>query len=171
MSEDRESFVRIDRLDTSERFLQERKLIVPNTARDDLMSPSEWEAGPRVKDALQFPQDWGPMANSGVDIKLDQGLFDAVENYAPPACPACKKALDEVGHWDLLEWWAHNGEPAVECPECGTRNRLGDWLADDPNVVGAPSVTFNNWPPIKEELAAELLALLGGRARQVRAHL
>lgn len=97
-----ESFVRIDRLDTSEReeiygrlvrSLQERQLIVPNTARDDLMSPSEWEAGPRVKDALQFPQDWGPMANSGVDIKLDQDLFDAVENYAPPACPACKKSV------------------------------------------------------------------------------
>lgn len=56
------------------------------------------------------------------------------------------------------------------CQACDTANLLGDWLGDDPNVVGAPSVTFNNWPPIEEDLAAELMALLGGRTRQVRAH-
>lgn len=180
MSEHSETVVRLDPLDPNSvddlvtgllRELVDDGILIGNTRRDELWSPSEWLAGPCWQLATdERDASWRGLANNGVGVSHSVEVHHPVENLEPPCCPVCGTTLDGGRYDELLEVWLGDGEPSVGCSVCGTHALLGDWPAPWGYAVGAPAVCFNNWPPLSRAFIDRLRASLAGRTFVVRAH-
>ena len=96
-----------------------------------------------------------------------------MENFSPPDCPSCSApGPEDYTNAEWLERWVDEGdEPVFTCAVCGRTALAGDWVGEFSLVVGAPGVTFNNWPELSEEFMKELKLRLGGRIAVVREHI
>ncbi len=103
--------------------------------------------------------------HNGVDISADIVYQSALGNYEPWRCPRCNAGLDEGEYADA--WIASQEEPVATCASCGWAAPLGNWPGEYPAVlVGAPTVIFHNWHPLRPAFIDELKAMLGnGRCR------
>jgi hypothetical protein len=158
-------------------FLLSRAVVVHNDRRDPLWQPSAWKPGPLARMVVE-PMDWFDAfldtANNGVDIHRDRDVYHPVENDEQPRCPSCAATVpasytDSYGDW--LEAWLANGrEPSFTCDTCGWHGLVGDWSGQFSVLIGAPAVTFLNWPPLSASLIADIRAILGGRTGVVAGH-
>jgi hypothetical protein len=112
------------------------------------------------------------LANNGVDLVLGRELHHPIENFEPPTCPACARALeiDDERHAALVESWLGGVEPVAACASCRRSAPLGDWPGQWMFAVGNLAVRFNNWPPLREEFIEDLKQRIGPRCRVVLTH-
>ena len=159
-------------------LLLDAGVILPNDRRDALWQPSEWKPGPASRPAVAKLVDWfdafRDTANNGVDIRSDRDAYHPVENDEPPRCPRCATAVptiytDSYGAW-LEEWMTAGREPMFTCDQCDWSGPVGDWSGQFSVLVGAPAVTFLNWPPLSSSLITDIRAVLGGRTGVVASH-
>jgi hypothetical protein len=54
-------------------------------------------------------------------------------------------------------------EPTFTCDQCGWSALVGDWSGQFSVLIGAPAITFFNWPPLSPSLTADLRNAFGGR--------
>ncbi|MEV4274194.1 hypothetical protein, partial [Micromonospora aurantiaca (nom. illeg.)] len=128
--------------------------------------------------AVVEPVDWFDAfldtANNGVDICSDRDVYHAVENDEAPRCPHCAASTptaytDSYGDW-LEEWLTDGREPAFACDRCGWSGLVGNWTGRFGVLIGAPAVTFYNWPPLSPAMITDIRAALGGRTGIVASH-
>lgn len=151
-------------------LLVTRGVIVPNDRRDPLWQPSVWKPGPQarmVADHTDWFDAFLQTANNGVDISVDRDAYHPVENEEVPRCPRCDaKAPADYGesYAEWLEAWMTDGqEPSFVCGSCQQSALVGDWNGQFSALIGAPAVTFFNWPPISQRHIVDLRGALGGR--------
>lgn len=186
MSEHSLTVVRLDHLSALDRqkvageiqeLLVTRKVIVANDRPDRLWQPSAWKPGPQARTVVD-DTDWFDAflhtANNGADISVDRDAYHPVENDEAPRCPRCDvEAPDDYtesyGEW-LEAWMAEGSEPSFVCRSCHWSGLVGDWSGRFSVLIGAPAVTFVNWPPIAQHLITELRDVLGGRSGVVCSH-
>lgn len=154
-------------------WLLDREVIVPNTARDEVMAPSEFRAGPRCSDAALEAERWVGGGHTGVDVVAQRVVHHAIANYEPPTCPHCSAAaIDFDDHHALIEPWLYDRvEASVLCVTCGRSTLAGDLEGHWSFQIGDLAVVFHNWPPLADGFVAELGALMGPRTRMVVEHL
>jgi hypothetical protein len=148
-----------------------------NDRRDDLWAPSVWRPGPGAHRVIQTVSWFVPFmdtANNGVDIYSDRYVYHPVENDEEPRCPQCESLppsayTDSYGDW-LESWMVQGHEPSFTCEACGWAGPIGDWDGQFSALVGAPAVTFFNWPPLSQAWIAQVRAVLGGRTGVVLSH-
>lgn len=187
MSEHSVTVVRLDSTSSAEReeivlgvqdLLLTHQVILPNDRRDALWQPSEWKAGPAARTAVTEPVDWFDAfldtANNGVDIDGERHVYHPVANDEAPRCPECATAApttytDTYGDW-LEQWRTAGREPLFTCDQCGWTGPVGDWHGQFSVLIGAPAVTFFNWPPLSPALITDIRAALGGRTGIVASH-
>lgn len=159
-------------------LLLARGVILPNDRRDALWQPSEWKPGPAARTAVVEPVDWFDAfldtANNGVDICGDRDVYHPVENDEAPRCPHCAAGVptaytDSYDDW-LEEWLTAGREPLFTCDRCGWSGLVGDWTSQFSVLIGAPAVTFHNWPPLSPAFTTDIRAALGGRTGIVVSH-
>ncbi|KAB1941391.1 hypothetical protein F8271_14405 [Micromonospora sp. ALFpr18c] len=186
MSEHSVTVVRLDDTSSAAReeivlgvqgLLLARGVIVPNDCRDALWQPSEWKPGPAARTAVVEPVDWFDSfldtANNGVDIRGERDVYHPVENDEAPRCAKCAAAAPAsyTDSADWLEAWMTAGhEPGFTCDQCGWSGPVGDWSGQFGVLIGAPAVTFLNWPPCSPALITDIRGLLGGRTGIVVSH-
>jgi hypothetical protein len=154
-----------------------RKVIGANDRRDELWQPSAWMPGPRAH-AFVDPGDGADffldLANNGVDIRQEPEVHHPGENDEEPTCPHCAAGapLHYAATYDeWLETWATKGrEPSFTCDRCGWTGLAGDWAGEFSPLVGAPAVTFHNWPPLLPSIVTAIRVILGGRTGVVHSH-
>jgi hypothetical protein len=61
-------------------------------------------------------------------------------------------------------------EPTFTCDQFGWCGLVGDWSGQFSVLIGAPAVTFLNWPPLSPSLITDIRAALGGRTGVVANH-
>jgi len=139
-----------------------------------LKQPSAWRIGKAWRDVVvteafleRFEGTW----NNGVDISTLRAAYHGVENDEPPSCGQCGRPMPEAVYYDYFKPWFAGEEPTVKCPTCGWTRPAGDWKGEFSFLVGAPAVTFNNWPELRPTFVDELRSVLGGRTGIVRAHM
>ena len=138
------------------------------------MQPSEWTPGTAWRDVVQN-ESWLDFfegsANNGIDVVSVRDGYHAVENDEPPACGNCGRSMADAAYNEYFEPWLVGEEPWQRCAVCGWTRPAGDWRGEFSFLVGAPAVTFNNWPELRPAFVGELRSVLGGRTGIVRAHL
>lgn len=151
-------------------WLLKREVIAPDNRFDPLWQPSAWKPGLKardVADASWFAAFLG-VANNGVDIAAERDCHHPVENDEPPGAARAqlrRQRHTAKGVWGLTRPVAAAGvEPHFRCADCGWDALVGDWAGEFSVAVGAPAITFRNWP----ELAAGFVA--GARAKLGRTH-
>ncbi|AXH91519.1 hypothetical protein AB0N38_34040 [Micromonospora aurantiaca] len=187
MSEHSLTVVRLDSASSAEReeaiagvrdLLLARGVILHSDRRDALWQPSEWKPGPGARSAMVELVDWFDgfldTANNGVDICGDRDAYHPVENDEPPRCPHCSAGApmaytESYGDW-LHEWLTAGREPVFGCDQCGWSGLVGDWGGQFGVLIGAPAVTFYNWPPLSPAFTADIRGALGGRTGVVASH-
>jgi hypothetical protein len=186
MSEHRLTLVRLDVLSASKAesiadqvrdWLLAREVIAPNDRHHELWQPSAWMPGTGAR-AVVADVSWYEAfldtANNGVDINAESQCYHPVDDEVPH-CPSCSAAVPDSYFLDydawLERWMRERHEPSFTCGSCGKTTKAGDWVGDFCVAVGAPAVTFNNWPHLDGDFMTEVLRQLGGRARVVRAHM
>ncbi|RZT76987.1 hypothetical protein EV382_0119 [Micromonospora violae] len=187
MSEHSVTVVRLDRTSPTERekivlgvqdLLLAQQVIAPNDRRDASWQPSSWKAGPAARTAVAEPVDWFDAfldtANNGVDIDGERHVHHPVENDEAPRCPECAAEAptvytDTYGDW-LEQWWTAGDEPLFTCDQCGWTGPIGDWCSEFSVLIGAPAVTFFNWPPLSPTLITAIRETLGGGTGSVVSH-
>jgi hypothetical protein len=149
-------------------WLLDRGVIVPNAARDSVMAPSEFRAGPRCSFAALEAERWVGGGHTGIDVVAERMVHHAIGNYEPPTCPHCSAAaIDFDDHHALIEPWLYDRvEALVRCVACGRSTLVGD-LEGWSFQVGDLAVVFHNWPPLADEFVASLGARMGPRTRMV----
>ncbi len=186
VSEHSMTVVRLDEISAIERertasavqsLLVTRGVIVPNDRRDQLWQPSTWKPGPEAATVVE-PTSWFDgflqTADNGVDISVDRDAYHPVENDEAPRCPRCDAEApadytESYAEW-LEAWMVEGHEPSFSCGSCYRSTPVGDWNGRFSVLVGAPAVTFLNWPPISHGHLAELRDALGGRTGIVSSH-
>jgi hypothetical protein len=150
-------------------WLLDRGVITPNTARDEVMAPSEFRAGLRCSDAAPEASRWVGGGHTGIDVVAERIVHHAIGNYEPPTCPhCCSEAIGFDDHHALIEPWLHDRvEACVQCVSCGRSTLVGDLKGRWSFHIGDLAVVFHNWPPLSEEFVAELGAVMGPRTRVV----
>lgn len=150
-------------------WLLDRGVITPNTARDEVMAPSEYRAGPRASVAALEADRWVGGGHTGVDVVAERIVHHATGNYEPPACPRCgREAISFGDHHAVIEPWLHDRvEASTQCVACGHTSLVGDLAGNWSFHIGDLAVVFHNWPPLSEEFVAELGAVMGPRTRVV----
>ncbi|MFG3423733.1 hypothetical protein [Micromonospora sp. NPDC048063] len=187
MSEHSVTVVRLDSVLSAEceeivvgvqELLLARGVIRLNDRRDALWQPSEWKPGPAARIAAVEPVDWFDAfldtANNGVDIPDERHAYHPVENDEAPRCPRCAAGAPTTythcyGDW-LEEWMTAGREPLFTCDRCGWSGLVGDWTGQFSVLIGAPAVTFHNWPPLSPAFTTDIRAALGGRTGIVASH-
>ncbi|GGU39282.1 hypothetical protein [Lentzea flava] len=154
-------------------WLLDRGVITPNTARDEVMAPSEFRAGPRCAEASPEAERWVGGGHTGVDVLTQRTVHHATGNYEPPTCPHCGfPAISEEDHHALIEPWLYDRvEASVRCVACGRCVLAGDLEGQWSFHIGDLAVVFHNWPPLADGFVAELGAVMGPRTRVVVEHL
>ncbi|WP_433076969.1 hypothetical protein ACQP1P_33305 [Dactylosporangium sp. CA-052675] len=186
MSEHSMTVVRLDDVPVADReqiaaavqdLLVTRGVIIPNDRRDPLWQPSVWMPGPQSRTIVDHT-DWFDAflhtANNGVDISVERDAYHPVENDEVPRCLRCDAKApadytDSYAEW-LEAWMSHGQEPSFVCGSCQRSAPVGDWNGRFSVLIGAPAVTFLNWPPISQRHIAELRGALGGRTGIVFSH-
>lgn len=109
-------------------WLLDRGVIAPNSARDEVMAPSEFRAGPRCSIAAPEGDRWVGGGHTGVDVVAKRTVHHAAGNYEPPECPHCGlPAISDDDHHALIEPWLHDHvEASVRCVACGQSTLAGD---------------------------------------------
>jgi hypothetical protein len=157
-------------------WLLERAIVAANDRIDPLWQPSAWKPGPRAREVADAP--WFDLflgtASNGVDISSQRDCYHPVENDEPPACgrcsaPAPQAYQDNYGEWVGM-WLDERTEPAFTCAACGWTAPVGDWAGESSVAIGAPAITFLNWPELDTRFIADARARLGGRTAVVRSH-
>jgi hypothetical protein len=158
-------------------------VIAANAARDLHPLISEWGPGPAWRtlvsdDVLNDPrsQRWFEVFETatlpGVDVVAERAFYHPVEADQPPLCGQCGAGLPWDIYYSYHTPWGEGGpEPRLSCPACGWEALAGDWLGESSWMVGAPAVTFIDWPELKGEFIEALRPRLGRRSAVVRAHL
>ncbi|MEV6239150.1 hypothetical protein [Lentzea sp. NPDC051838] len=150
-------------------WLLDRGVIVPNDARDEVMAPSEFHAGPRCSWAAPEAERWVGGGDTGVDVVAERIVHHAVGNYEEPSCPFC--SLPAIGfdeHHALVEPWLQDrAEGSVRCVACGRTSLVGDLVGDWSFHIGDLAVVFHSWPPLAGEFVVDLGAVMGPRTRMV----
>ena len=121
---------------------------------------SRWRAVVDFDPAVEFESRW----HNGVDIAAKVELQSAMANHEDPTCGSCGVTLpSDESFGDLIEAWLSTGEPLLTCRSCGWTAPLGDWPTRfPPGLVGAPTITFHNWLPLRARFVDDLIARLGG---------
>ena len=151
-------------------------VIALNSRFNELWQPSAWMAGPDFKNVVvevPWADSLTDTANSGVDIVTAREAFHPMGNEEEPRCGSCRAAAPATyaqthGEW-LQAWLDDAAEPVFTCT-CGWEAPVGDWEGEFSVAVGAPAVTFHNWPDLTADFVAELCKMMGGRTSIVRAH-
>lgn len=153
-----------------------RKVIAANDRRDELWQPSMWMPGPRAHALVDEDEtdEFLDLANNGVDIQQELDVHHPNENDEAPTCPRCGAGAPPAytatyGVW-LDTWVTRGAEPSFTCAGCGWSGPAGDWTGEYAVLVGAPAVTFHNWPPLIPSLVTAMRVILGGRTGVVRSH-
>jgi hypothetical protein len=184
MSEHEITVVRLDLLsqddaisltDAVTAWLKTAGIIAGNDRYDPLWQPSQWMPGPAIDKVIE-PTGWiehfPTLANNGVDISSSRDAHHPGGNDEDPRCISCDAAApaeytDSYGDW-LQAWLDTGNEPAFTCTRCGWSGLIGDWRGEFSIAVGAPSVTFHNWPELRATFLSKLRDRLGGRTAVVR---
>jgi hypothetical protein len=143
-------------------------VITVNTARDPVMAPSEFRAGPLCSVASPEADRWVGGGHTGVDVVTRRMVHHATGNYSPPTCPCCGCAVGENDHHAVIEPWLYDRvEPSVRCVACGHSALAGDLEGAWSFHIGDLAVVFHNWPPLADAFVASLGAVMGPRTRVV----
>lgn len=165
-------------LDAARRWLLDREIITVNTKTDELQHPSAWAPGAEFAAAVK-PGPWLSgflaTANNGVDFTASWEAFHPAGNDEPPACRQCSTPAEGAygktySDW-ATRWFEQRIEPVFTCHACGWSGPAGGWIGEFSLLIGAPAVTFNNWPNLHADVTSVLRDLLGGRTGLVRCHL
>jgi hypothetical protein len=159
------------------RLLQLR-VITLNGRFNELWQPSAWMVGPEFSSVVvdvPWTDSVHATANSGVDIATAREAYHPVGNDEEPRCRACRAPAPAIytetyGEW-VQAWLDDSAEPVFTCGACGWAAPIGDWEGEFSLAVGAPAITFHNWPDLTPDFLSELRQLLGGRTAVVRTHL
>ncbi|MGC9669166.1 hypothetical protein ACNTMW_21740 [Planosporangium sp. 12N6] len=155
-----------DRADAVIQWLLDTEVIAPNPVRGSAWQPSAYLPGPRARTAApDFDDADYTLANNGVDILVERGLYRDTSPHEAPACPDCGYELAEATLENLIRPWLDGSEPRVDCAGCGVVRPLGDW--PDGYLVAELAVRFNNWPTLSPAFLADLGNRLGPRWRAV----
>jgi hypothetical protein len=176
MSDSYVTFVRLDPLTPDEavgiadsviNLLRRNGIVIAN----DQDSEPPWGPGPNWSSVTtDADSGWLTLSNKGVDVSTERKAHNPMANYEPPGCGRCGTALDPDVHMAAIGEWFEGAEPVLTCPVCGWSAPVGDWPGQWLIAIGAPALTFNNWPPLREEFASSLRQLLAGRTVVVYGH-
>ena len=150
-------------------WLERDGLITPSTrpAPDrDEFGVAAWAPGPNWGTVVDFdPQAaFESLMHNGVDLTAEVEMQAAFANAEDATCGRCGVALpaDEF-FGDLIDDWLTASEPTATCSACHWTAPLGDWPTQFPTgPVGAPTITFHNWVPLRTAFVDDLIARMGG---------
>jgi hypothetical protein len=156
--------------------LLELRVIALNSRFNEVWQPSPWMVGPEFGSVVvdvPWADSVQATANSGVDIAATREAYHPMSNDEEPRCQVCRAqapaAYTTTAEEWLQAWLDDSAEPVFSCA-CGWEAPIGDWEGEFSVAIGAPAVTFHNWPDLTPEFLSELRRLLGGRTGIVRAH-
>lgn len=150
-------------------------VIGPYTGEPDDPSRTDWAAGPSWGSVVEGNPTGAPIwIYSGVDLTGTAEVVSAFAASDPWACHSCGAEVGWDAVSDLIDQWADTKiEPITTCGTCGSSGLLGDMAGENPQaLVGAPTITFHNWPPLLPEFRDEVTTRIGGgRCRYFWQHL
>jgi len=171
--------LRAQTIDDITDWLERDGVITPSTrpaAEREEFGLAAWAPGPRWRTVVDFDPEvvFESLWHNGVDLTAEVQMQSALANYEDPTCSRCGVAFaagDSLG--DLIEDWLSTGEPTITCSACQWTALLGDWPTRfPPALVGAPTITFHNWLPLRDQFVDDLFARTGGgRCRYFWQHL
>jgi hypothetical protein len=157
--------------------LLELRVIALNNRFNELWQPSAWMVGAEFGNVIvdvPWADSVQATANSGVDITIAREVHHPAGNDEEPRCPQCRTRAPSAYTATYEEWvqtWLDDSaEPVFTCA-CGWTAPVGDWEGEFSVAIGAPAITFHNWPELTPDFLHELRRLLGGRTAVVRTHL
>jgi len=186
VSEHEVTLVRLDVLPAAETgtiaesvrdWLLEREVVAANGRFDPLWQPSAWKPGLKASEVVGvgWSGSFLHTANNGVDIIAERGLYLPVGNDERPRCLICSApapdSYEQTCHTWLDRWLREGEEPWFACGNCRWAAPVGDWAGEFSAAVGAPAITFHNWPDLTIDFIAEARARLGGRTTVIRTHI
>lgn len=131
--------------------------------------------GPRAEDVLvSSDRGWQDIAFREIHIYSSRRVSTAVQGgLGPVSCPTCESALGDLdivpdAFMRAVTEWLGGQEGALTCPACRTAAPISKWRTEPFWVFGDVTITFWNWPRIKESFLQEVEAAAGQPVNVVR---
>ena len=131
--------------------------------------------GPRADDALASKQSgWQDSAFDEIHICPTRRVTAAVQGgLGPVSCPDCETLLGDSQNLPpafmrAVDEWHSGSVGMLKCPACGSSFPITKWRTEPYWAFGNVTITFWNWPRIKDSFARELEAETGQPVKVVR---
>ena len=148
-------------------FLVQRGVLLPEQ-NDFVYGDQGHPPGPNAAEA--FDGDWpliNELAMNGVEVTIGRQFTEIVMSAV--RCPHCRRRFYPMPNAvdDAMTRWLECGETRdAVCPACGRVADLNDWF-DPPWGYGELTLTFWNWPPLRDGFVASVAEVLGHRVRVI----
>jgi hypothetical protein len=155
-------------------YLVGEKIIEEETADNVLGGDVGHVPGVRASSILiKDDANWRSLVTSGVAIRTGR-IVEASNEWVSGKCPHCRVqiAIDPESEncksiYEALDAYHEGRSDEVECPKCGTHNKLSDWDFGHGLAVGSAMVQFWNWPKHVDGLTASLANVSGLKCTKV----
>lgn len=154
------------------------KGIGTDAGSSDETSKPDLGPGPRAEEILAtMVTGWRDVAFT--PIRVDAGRLTTAamqDGLGPVVCPACESPMgtaDDLppSFMRAVEEWQSGQEGVLACPACGTATPITKWRTEPYWAFGNVTITFWNWPPIKDSFAREVELAAGEPVKVVRGKL
>lgn len=134
-----------------------------------------FEPGPNVEHALASQQPgWQDVAFKDIHVDSNRCVRTAVQGgLGPVFCPACESPMGSPedmppSFTHAVEQWHGGREGTLTCPACESSAPVTKWRTEPFWAFGNVTVTFWNWPPIRDAFVHEVEAATGQPVKVVR---